>query len=399
VHRGVDMFDCILPTAWAQHGKAFTSHGRVDLRRGTYKLAEAALDAACDCTACVTYSRSYLHHLIKCDEPLGWQLLATHNLHFYLRLVRDMRRHIIAGTFMRFYTEQRERLALSDPEHPPGPRPRSRTPRARERGAFALHVAPAGFASIQHVASGEIMHSVNDPDDEAERVYVAQSRRIAQARMGAEPLVVWDVGLGAAHNAMALVRALATSPGHAAVELVSFERDLDALRLALSHLKHFSHLRDAPPHLLVEYGRFERPGLVWRLVEGDFATTFATEPPADVIFYDPFSSKVDRPLWELVHLRRLRAHLTRDAELFTYSSSTAVRSSLLAAGFAVARGVSSGPKEETTIALAGDTTGYALLGADWLARRARSTARFGADVPAELHAELDRAIEMHAQFR
>jgi queuine tRNA-ribosyltransferase len=64
VHRGVDMFDCVLPTALAQQGVAFTSRGKVDLRRGVYKLAEDPLDPACPC--CTRYSRSYLHHLVRC---------------------------------------------------------------------------------------------------------------------------------------------------------------------------------------------------------------------------------------------------------------------------------------------------------------------------------------------
>src|SRR4029077_156228 len=68
VHRGVDMFDCILPTAWAQQGMAFTSRGKLDLRRGVHKLVEDALDPECGCDACTTASRSYLHHLIKCQE-------------------------------------------------------------------------------------------------------------------------------------------------------------------------------------------------------------------------------------------------------------------------------------------------------------------------------------------
>jgi queuine tRNA-ribosyltransferase len=115
------------------------------------------------------------------------------------------------------------------------------------------------------------MHSVNHPDREAERVYIEQSTHIARARSAEpRPLVVWDVGLGAAHNAMALVRALDASPEHGAVELVSFEHDLDALRLALEHTKHFPHIRHRAPHLLAQHGRFERTGLTWRLVAGDF---------------------------------------------------------------------------------------------------------------------------------
>jgi queuine tRNA-ribosyltransferase len=211
--------------------------------------------------------------------------------------------------------------------------------------------------------------------------------------------VVWDVGLGAAHNAMALVRALDAAPAHSPIQLVSFEHDLDALRLALSHTKLFPHVRHPAPHLLVEYGHYERDRLRWQLAAGDFLTRFHGAPPPDVIFYDPFSAKVDAPLWSLAAFRALRAHLTRPTELFTYSASTAVRSSLLAAGFTVARGVASGPKEETTIALhAHDGAGYALLDRDWLARRGRSTARFGPDIAPELHAELEHAIEQHPQF-
>ena len=75
VHRGVDMFDCILPTALAQRGVAFTSRGRMQLRRGVYKFADEKLDPSCMCPTCTTYSRSYIHHLVKTKEVLGWHLL------------------------------------------------------------------------------------------------------------------------------------------------------------------------------------------------------------------------------------------------------------------------------------------------------------------------------------
>jgi queuine tRNA-ribosyltransferase len=271
-------------------------------------------------------------------------------------------------------------------------------------------VASDSCARVRHLASGEVMHPIDHPDREAERVYVAQSRRIAQALAtkpeGApRPLIVWDVGLGAAHNAMALVRVLDAADQHVPVELVSFERDLDALRLALANLKQFVHLRHAAPNVVNARGRFERPGLSWRLCEGDFAETFARQPPPDVIFWDPFSVKVDRPMWSFALFRALHAHVAARGtmtELFTYSASTALRSSLLAAGFFVARGVASGAKEETTIALTGvDPTApcpYALLGTEWLARRARSTSRYPTDVAPEVHAELEHAIAQHAQF-
>ncbi|HEX4421723.1 MAG TPA: tRNA guanosine(34) transglycosylase Tgt, partial [Kofleriaceae bacterium] len=116
VHRGIDMFDCILPTALAQQGVAFTSRGRIDLRRGVHRLSELALDPACSCEACAR-PRSYLHHLIKCKEPLGWQLLAFHNLSFYTRLMADIRAHIRAGTFLAFRAEQRAVLDRADPDN------------------------------------------------------------------------------------------------------------------------------------------------------------------------------------------------------------------------------------------------------------------------------------------
>ncbi len=386
VHRGVDMFDCILPTAWAQHGKAFTSHGLIDLRRGVHKLADQRLDAACACEACARASRSYLHHLIKCEEPLGWQLLATHNLAFYVRLMRDIRASLAAGSFAALYAERRQSLALADPDNPPGRRPKQRAGRPRTRGAYAIHEAD-GFASIQHVASGEVMHSVNHPDREAQAVYVDQSAHVAAACRGEQPLVVWDVGLGAAHNALALIRALDAAPGHAPVELVSFERDLDALRLALAHTGLFPHVRHPAPHLLAAHGAYRRDRLSWRLCHGDFLTELPSAPAPDVIFFDPFSSKVDAEMWTVEAFRAVFARLERPTELFTYSSSTRVRTALLAAGFFVARGVSTGPKEETTIGLAHFDAvrrkSYALLDRAWLERRADA---------------IGGAIEGHAQF-
>ncbi|MCW5804246.1 MAG: tRNA guanosine(34) transglycosylase Tgt [Deltaproteobacteria bacterium] len=401
VHRGIDMFDCVLPTAWAQQGIAFTSRGRVDLRRGAYFASERPLDPACPCAACTTYTRSYLHHLVRCKEPLGWQLLAFHNLRHYLELARAMQRAIAADAFAAFYREQREVLGIPDADHAPGPAPVKKPRRPTERGAFALHVSTHGHTSIRHVPSGEIMHSVNAPDAEAARIYVAQSRLLARAveDPAGAPLVVWDVGLGAGHNAMALVRRL-EGLAHAPVELVSFERDLDAFLLALDHGKPFAHLRHEAPHRLAAAGAYRRDGLAWTLQRGNFLDGFAHLAPPDVVFWDPFSQKVDGPMWSLATFRRLRAHADRGrpVELFTYSCSTAVRSAMLAAGFSVARGAPSGPKQETTIALLHSFSGHELLDRAWLARRARSTAPFPPDVSADERAALEQLVAAHPQF-
>jgi queuine tRNA-ribosyltransferase len=248
------------------------------------------------------------------------------------------------------------------------------------------------------------MHSVNHPDVEAEQIYVAQSVAIAQASAASlpRPLVVWDVGLGAAHNAMALIRTLDRAPNHGPVALVSFETDLDAFHLALRHQKQFAHLRHPGPHLLAKNQRFRRENLTWTLCEGDFLTAFPDHAPPDVIFYDPFSAKVENAPWSLTSFRRLFAHLDRTTELFTFTSSTAVRTSLLAAGFYVGRGVATGPRMETTIALklggARSEAAHPLLGRDWLERRARSSARFGVDISPEHHDDVERLVVNHAQF-
>ena len=401
VHRGVDLFDCILPTALAQQGVAFTSRGRIDLARGAYRLDEAALDPACGCDACTRTPRSYLHHLVKCQEPLGWQLLAFHNLAFYARLMSEIRTQIRAGTFLAYYAAQRELLERGDPDHPPGRRPRVKPSKPRQRGGFALHALAAGRVGLVHVPSGALVHPADEPDAGAARVYVEQSVRLADALRGgpaARPIVVWDVGLGAGHNAMALVRAADRAAGHAPIELVSFARELDGFALALAHVEHFAHLRHRAPHVALHRGRFERERFTWRLCRGDALAALGSQPPPDIIFYDACAAEVDAPPWSLAAFARLFAHLPGPAELFTAASSTAIRSVMLAAGFHVARGVAAARAAETTIALVPPAAPYPLLDRDWLERRQRAAAKFPPDVPLDDHAALDAAIRGHAQF-
>jgi queuine tRNA-ribosyltransferase len=108
---GIDMFDCVIPTHLAWQGTAFTSTGRVRITRGVNRLVEDPLDPTCACSTCRTFGRSYLHHLMKCGEPLGPRLLTIHNLHYYLQLMREARDAIDAGAYAAF---ARERLAQID---------------------------------------------------------------------------------------------------------------------------------------------------------------------------------------------------------------------------------------------------------------------------------------------
>jgi queuine tRNA-ribosyltransferase len=103
---GIDMFDCVLPTHMAWQGTAYTSTGRVRITRGANADADIPLDASCGCTTCTRFTRSYLHHLFKCKEPLGFRLLSIHNLHHYQTLMAEARSAIEAGDYAR-YAKQR----------------------------------------------------------------------------------------------------------------------------------------------------------------------------------------------------------------------------------------------------------------------------------------------------
>jgi queuine tRNA-ribosyltransferase len=162
VHRGVDMFDCIIPTQVAQRGGAFTSRGFLQLRRGVYKYSESNLDPLCNCPTCMRYSRAYLHHLTKAGEHLGWQLIGQHNLYFYHQLMRDIRQSILEDRFLELYREKRGFLHESDPDHPIQ-RQKPRKQPTFHLGNYEVHRAPEGFASIRQISSGEIMHARTPP--------------------------------------------------------------------------------------------------------------------------------------------------------------------------------------------------------------------------------------------
>jgi queuine tRNA-ribosyltransferase len=91
VMRGIDMFDCVMPTRHARNGHLFTSQGTLNIRNAQYASDTEPLDPACGCSTCRQYSRAYLRHLDKTGEILGSILNTTHNLYFYQQLMRDIR--------------------------------------------------------------------------------------------------------------------------------------------------------------------------------------------------------------------------------------------------------------------------------------------------------------------
>jgi len=119
VARGVDMFDCVLPTRNARNGQAFTTDGPVTLKQARYARDGAPLDAECECYACRGFSRAYLRHLFMAGELLSHRLLTLHNLTFFLRLVREMRAAIVARAFRPFQARFLARYAVSAPPAEP----------------------------------------------------------------------------------------------------------------------------------------------------------------------------------------------------------------------------------------------------------------------------------------
>ncbi len=397
VALGVDMFDCVIPTTLAWQGTAFTSTGRVRLARGEHRLSDAPLDPSCPCATCRRHPRGYLHHLVKCKEPLGPRLLSVHNLHHYLELMREVRAAIETGRYAAF---ARETIAAIDRhEHDPERRP----PGARrgESGPrFEVVTTRSGAAAVRDRVLREVMHPVIGPGAEAEALYVRQSRLSERLAGPGGSLVLFDVGLGAGANALAASRAArAAGASGRQLEIVSFERDTGALALAASEEASGrlglspEDVRAAQALLAAGYHAEER--FSWRLVLGDAVEGLrAATARAEVVFWDPFSPATNPELWTVDAFSALRARCGPGAVVFTYSTATSVRSALLLAGFFVGVGDPSGPKEQTTAAACELRDLPLPLDRRWLERLLRSSAPLPRGVPSGA-LELIRA---HPQF-
>jgi Queuine tRNA-ribosyltransferase/S-adenosyl-L-methionine-dependent methyltransferase len=239
---------------------------------------DGPIDPACGCYTCKTFSIAYLFHLNRVRETLGWQLLGMHNIHFYMQLMRRMREHILAGTWLCFYRSQREVLDARD-RYGPVSTHITKAQRAMlkmQLGRYEVTVRD-DIGHIRDRISGEVMHPVSDPSQEARLLYV------------------------------------------------------------------------------------EQPRLIERLKAAD-----------------------------------------KEVELFTYSYSTSVRAAMLAAGFYVAKGVGTGPKAETTIALSPRAAALPhereLLGREWLGKWRRSDAQLPFGVPPG-EERWREAVSGHPQFQ
>jgi queuine tRNA-ribosyltransferase len=247
-----------------------------------------------------------------------------------------------------------------------------------------------GHLAVRCDQAGEVMHPGVGPLVEARELYVSQSRLGERLRApAATPLVLFDVGLGAGSNALAARAESEGAPASARpLHLISFERDLGALALALEpdHRDAFGlqgTSAEAARALLAE-GEHRSPRTWWQLRRGDLLQALGAEAArADVVFWDPFSPRANPGLWTVAAFAAVRARAGARCALYTYSSSTATRVAMLLAGWAVGVGQAIGDRAETTAAAVEVGDLRQPLGHRFLERLARSQAVLPADAPAD----------------
>jgi queuine tRNA-ribosyltransferase len=256
-----------------------------------------------------------------------------------------------------------------------------------------------GVLAMRSLAAGEVMHPGVGPLIEAEQLYVRQSRLrerlVANDGGQLDRLVVFDVGLGAGSNALAARSASEGLPGTAArLELVSFERDLGALEVALEAGEPFGWRGEpaAAARALLAHDAHQTARTHWRLVRGDVLQSLARQPArADIIYWDPFSPRANPDLWTVAAFLEARHAASPRCALYTYSASTATRLALLLAGWAVGVGGPIGDKAQTTAAAVAVSDLARPLDRGWLARLSRPDVPLPPDAPPDAIARARRA--------
>lgn len=270
-----------------------------------------------------------------------------------------------------------------------------------------------GARSLYSASYGEILHPGAGPAREAETLYARQLRLRERMMASREPFVVWDVGLGAAANATAVLRA-----GRgclASLHLISFDFTVEPLAVALEHSAELGYLDgfESAARALAGSGEalfcHEGQTVRWELKQGDFPALLASGqarllPQPHAILYDPFSPAKNPSMWTLPVFQHLHDALdpVRSCALATYSRSTLVRTTLLLAGFFVGRGVATEQKEETTVAANDPALIDLPLDAAWLERAQRSRSAEPLDESNYLQVPLSRPnldrLKAHPQF-
>lgn len=251
--------------------------------------------------------------------------------------------------------------------------------------------------SLKDPATGEAMHSSIGPWAEANLIYVEQSdlsNRVSS--FSAQPLVIFDVGMGIAANSIAALeryfKLRREGSARRGLAIVSFENDLGGLETALANLDRFPYLAawEGALRTLLETGAWhssEENHISWSLRSGDFRTACLSGSP-ELVYYDFFSPKSAPELWTAEQFERLfkACSGSRPVTLITYTASTMVRSGLLLSGFYVGDGVSTSAKRQTTIASSDPSFVKAPLTKKWLRKVSHSEA-------------LLKSLQSHPQFK
>jgi hypothetical protein len=317
---------------------------------------------------------------------------------------------------------------------------------------YSIVTTRAGAVSIQDNVTMEIMHNPVGPWVEANSLYIDQSdfktrlNDLCLNTVGSAwpptpgstsapapgsgsttasfsaGLVVFDVGLGAAANALAAlhhardcfrkINSIAGRRGRHAddsdlpprLKLISFERDLDLLQFALDHSHHFEHFRgfESAIKSILETGHWEESGISWQLRHGDFQEQISRESSyPDLVFFDPYSPKKNPEMWSLNTFKKiyeLGSKATNGCLLLTYSRATSVRVTMLQAGFYVGVGIASGSKDETTQASSNLALLANPLDHSWLKRWQRSGVPYVEGTSEEDKVSIRTFLESHPQL-
>lgn len=283
-------------------------------------------------------------------------------------------------------------------------------------GDYQLVQLANGEKTLFSASYGEKMHPGLGPTREAELLYVCQLKIRERLQKHRGEFVIWDVGLGAAANAIATLRATREVSGQ--LRLVSFDNTSEPLAFALDNagaLDYLTGYKDQVAQLLRRHRmKFQNGTLMvnWEFHSGDFPGFLKSQvsdlksevPPPHAIFYDAFSPAKNPAMWTLPVFEYLFGVLdpARSCALTTYSRSTLIRATLLLAGFFVGVGHATGTKEETTIAANSPELIAEPLGARWLARAARSDSAEPLRAPEYLRLPISQEtiakLRQHPQF-
>jgi queuine tRNA-ribosyltransferase len=255
--------------------------------------------------------------------------------------------------------------------------------------ACEIVLTRSGARAMLDHTTGEVMHPVVGPLVEARRLYVQPARLLERlSEPSPSALVLLDVGLGAGSNAAAAYELAAALPvGARQLSLVSFDRSLSALQLALSpeNAAAFGLEGGAgqAARALLARRSYSGARCLWRYVEGDLTSTLVSEPEAsaDVVFWDPFSLRANPGLWTFSTFAALRRICRAGATVHTYSGATQIRAALLLAGFGVGLGEKISEGKYGTYAAVSPAVPALPLDRRWLERLSRSSAPFPPDAP------------------